>query len=95
MRVKNPQNYTLMGFRKSNTKGKMYDGKLLNKTTNKIKYVPFGSNTAENYHDLTGLNEYPHLIHKDKRRRILFKKRHKKNSKYKYSSAWFSYNYLW
>jgi len=95
MRVPNPGDYKLNGFRKSTRKNKMYDAILSNKKTGKHKIIPFGDNKMENYRDVTGLNLYPKLIHGDKKRRKNFRARHKKNAKYKFSSAWFSYYYLW
>lgn len=95
VRVSNPEDYILIGFRKSNKKNKKYDGILKNKKTSKIKHISFGDNRFENYRDKTGLNLYDNLIHGDKKRRKKFRKRHEKNAKYKYSSAWFSYHYLW
>ena len=61
--------YKLLGYRKSKTTHKKYDAILENRKTKKLKYVPFGDNRYENYHDLTGLNLYPHLLHGDKKRR--------------------------
>lgn len=95
MRVKNPQNYKLLGFRKSKTKNKMYDGIIINKYTKKRKIVPFGSTLYENFSDLTGLNLYPTLIHNDNKRRRNWIKRHKRNLKYKFSSSYMAYKYLW
>lgn len=95
VRIKNPENYKLLRFEKSNTKNKMYDAILFNVKTKRKKKIPFGDNKMENYRDITGLHLYPHLIHNDKRRRKLFRSRHRKNSKFKFSSAYFSYYYLW
>ena len=95
VRLNNPNNYKFIKFEKSKTKNKMYDAILYNINTSKFKRIPFGDNKMENYRDITGLNSYPNLIHNDKHRRKLFRKRHYKNAKYKYSSAYFSYNYLW
>jgi len=58
--------------------------------------VPFGDKRYENYHDLTGLNLYPKLLHRDKHRRKLYRIRHKKDIKPGYySPGWFSYYILW
>lgn len=95
MRIKNPEDYTLKGFRKSKTKGKMYDAILKHKVTDKNKYIPFGDNQMENFRDRTGLNLYPNLIHGDKERKKKWIARHRKNIKYKFSSAYFSWKYLW
>ena len=95
MVLKNPDDYEFYGFRVSKRKNKMYDAILRNKKTNKRVHVPFGDPTMENYRDKTGLNAYPHLIHGDAKRRLSFKKRHKKNAQRLYSPAYFSYFYLW
>jgi len=88
--------YKLIGFEKSNRKNAMYNGVLERKTDKKIVRVPFGSTEYQNYHDLTGLNLYPHLIHGDDKRRRLYKIRHQKDLKSGYYSAgFFSLNFLW
>jgi hypothetical protein len=90
------KNYTLIGYDKSKTKGKMYDAILERKSDNKIIKVPFGSNQYNNYRDISGLNLYPQLINPDKERRRLYKIRHKKDlRKNYYSPGYFSYNILW
>jgi hypothetical protein len=86
--------YRLLGYRRSKTKNKMYDAILQGKS--KTYIVPFGDNRYENYQDLTGLNLYPELIHGDKKRRKLYRARHKKDLKANhYSPGYFSYNVLW
>ena len=88
--------YKLVGFEKALRKNKMYNGVLERKTDKKIVRVPFGDNRYQNYHDLTGLNLYPHLIHGDDKRRRLYKIRHQKDIKDGYYSAgYFSYFFLW
>jgi hypothetical protein len=88
--------YKLLGYKKSKTKNKKYDAILENKTTKKIKNIPFGDNRFENYHDKTGLNLYPKLIHGDKKRRKAYKARHKKDVRIGYYSAgYFAFNKLW
>jgi hypothetical protein len=94
MRIDNPEDYILSGFEKSNTKNKKYDAILRDKE-GKIKRVPFGDIRYEHFRDSTPNKLYSHLDHNDNNRREAFRKRHKNNSKYKYSSAYFSYNYLW
>ena len=95
VRISDPENYKFLRFEKSNNKGKMYNAILVNKSTNRERKVPFGDSNMENYRDKTGLNLYPNLIHGDKERRKSFRARHKENAKHKFSSAYFSYNYLW
>ena len=88
--------YKLLGYRKSKTKHKKYDAILENKTTKTIHTVPFGDKKYSNYRDLTGLNLYPNLLHGDKKRRILYRARHKKDLKEGYySPGYFSYFILW
>jgi hypothetical protein len=88
--------YKFVGFRKSKTKGKMYDAKLKSRTTGKIKHVAFGSSSYQNYRDVTGLNLYPRLIHGDKERRRRYHVRHKHYVKVGYYSAgYFAMKYLW
>lgn len=95
MRIDNPEDYKLLGFRKSKTEGKKYDAILENKITKKIKHVPFGDKTMQHYKDVTPLKLYSHLDHNDKQRRDNFRSRHGENAKYKFSSAYFAQKYLW
>lgn len=89
-------NFKLIGFQKSKTNDKMYDAVLLNPHLKKVVLVPFGSKNYQNYHDLTNLNLYPHLIHGDKKRRLAYRARAKHNIKNNYySPSYFSYFYLW
>ena len=67
--------YKLLGYRKSKRPKKKYDAILQNKTTKRLKHIPFGDNRYQNYHDRTGLNSYPNLIHGDPNRRRLYKLR--------------------
>ena len=88
--------YQLTGFRRSKTKGKMYDAVLKSKRNSREIRVPFGDSTMENFHDKTGLNLFPHLIHGDEKRRKAFQARHKGFLKDNYySPSYFSYYYLW
>lgn len=95
VRIKDPRNYKFDHFRKSHTKGKMYDAILINKKTGRHKTIPFGDNKMENFTDKTGLSLYPHLVHGDRKRRKNFRSRHRKNASHKFSSAWFSFYFLW
>jgi len=88
--------FNLSGFEKSNRKGKMYNALLERVSDGKIIRVPFGSTQYQNYRDITGLNLYPHLIHRDTDRRRRYQARHQvylKNGYY--SSGLFSLLYLW
>jgi len=88
--------YKLDGFEKSKRKDKMYNALLRQRRTNKIIKVSFGHNKMQNFHDKTGLNAYPKLIHGDPVRRRLYKARHKSYLKVGfYSPSYFSFYYLW
>lgn len=90
------QEYKLVGFRKSTRKGKMYDAILENKETKRLKHIAFGDNQMENYHDKTGLNLYPSLIHGNTKRRDNYRKRARGKVKNGfYSPSYFSYFFLW
>ena len=95
VRVKNPNEYKHIGFEKAKIKSKMYSAILKHKKTGKIKKIHFGDPKMQNFRDVTGLNLYPQLIHGDKERRRRFRARHKNNAKYKFSSGFFSFYYLW
>ena len=95
VRVKDPNNYTFVKFRKSNSAGKKYDAILKNKSTGRTKTVPFGAIGYDHYKDSTGLGLYSKNNHNDKARRTRFRTRHAKNAQHKYSSAWFASKYLW
>ena len=88
--------YKLIGFEKSKRKNKKYNAIIENKQTNKQIRIPFGSIFHENYHDKTGLNLYPNLLHHDKDRRKRYQARAKNKLKPGYYSAsWFAFSYLW
>jgi hypothetical protein len=93
--VDNPNNFKLVGFRKSKTKNKKYEAMLENKKTEKIKFIPFGDKRYEQYQDKTGLDVYSHKNHNDKKRRELYRKRHEGEDKNKFSSGYFAMKYLW
>jgi len=95
MIITNPNNYTLINFRKSKTKNKKYDAILMDMKTNKLKYVPFGDVNYNQYKDRTGLNIYSNKDTMDIKRRDLYRKRHAGEEKNKFSSGYFSYYYLW
>lgn len=91
----NPENYKFIEFKKSSTKNKKYDAIMMNLKTNKIKKIQFGDVRYNQYEDKTGLDVYKHLNHYDKNRRKLYRKRHAGEDKNKYSSGYFSLNFLW
>jgi hypothetical protein len=89
--------YKFVRFKKSKNPNKKYTAILINKKTNRTVNVNFGSTMYQQYKDSTGLNFYSKYDHLDKERKKRYKLRHKgegDNNK-KYSSAWFSYWYLW
>ena len=67
--------YKFIKFQRSSSINKKYDALIENKITKKIIVIPFGDVRYENYKDRTGLNLYPKLIHRDKKRRELFRNR--------------------
>lgn len=95
--IDEPNKYMFVSFKKSNNKIKKYDAILRNKTTGKTRAVPFGSRIPlmEQYKDNTGLGLYSKLDHNDKKRRDNFRKRHDCKNAKKYSSNYFSCEYLW
>ena len=88
--------YKLIGYEKSPLKYKKYRAILQDKKTKKYVNVDFGDKRYENYHDKTGLNLYPKLLHGDPERRRNYRKRHKVYLKTGYySPGYFSYYKLW
>lgn len=86
-------------FEKSPNKTKKYRALIFDGEG--VKYVDFGAIGYEQYRDKIGL--YSHLDHRDKTRRQNYRDRHGKikladgriAKDVKYTSAWFSWNYLW
>ena len=90
------KDYKLVKFEKSHTKHKKYDAIIENKETKKDKKVPFGDKRYEQYQDTTGLGIYSNKDHKDKKRRLNYRKRHETYIKKDfYSPGYFSLKYLW
>jgi hypothetical protein len=87
--------WKFLGFRKSKRKNKKYDA-ILRNIKGRIKYLPFGDSRFQHYHDLTGLDAYPHLSHNDSERRRRYRRRHRVylRSGY-YSPGYFSWTFLW
>ena len=85
--------YKLMGFEigKGNKK---YNALLKEKKTGKIKKISFGDKRYQQYED-KALKIYSHLNHYDKKRRDLYRSRHKNDKLNEYSSGFFSYYFLW
>lgn len=96
--------YKLIGFRKSEVKGKKYDAILKNRVhDNILKYIPFGGikpngEIYEQYRDSTGLGLYSDYDHGDKNRKRLYRLRHSKEKmsfgKY-WSPGYLSWRFLW
>jgi hypothetical protein len=93
VRLANPENYEHLGFEKNRGKKYKYDAILKNKKTGELRRISFGDKNYQQYHDSIG--EYSQLDHKDEKRRQLYRKRHKGEDKYKYSSGYFALRYLW
>ena len=85
--------YKLLGFEigKGNKK---YTALLKEKKTGKIKKISFGDKRYQQYEDKV-LKKYSHLNHYDKKRRDLYRSRHKKDKLNEYSPGWFSWTFLW
>ena len=85
--------YKLLGFEigKGNKK---YTALLKEKKTGKIKKISFGDKRYQQYEDKV-LKKYSHLNHYDKKRRDLYRSRHKKDKLNEYSPGWFAYYWLW
>jgi hypothetical protein len=94
MIIENPENYRFVRFQVSETKGKKYDAILQNLETKKERRVPFGDRQYGQYED-RALGTYSRFDHKDKKRRLLYINRHMNDMNNKFSSGWFSRNYLW
>jgi len=93
--------YKFVKFQRSKTKNKKYDAIIKNKETGREKRIPFGAYQTNGkpyyqYQDTTGLGLFSDYDHKDKKRRLNYRKRHKTYIKDGYYSAgWFSMVYLW
>lgn len=92
VRLSNPEKYELKDF-EVHPGSKKYNAILENKITGSIIKVAFGQKGYQQYHDKIG--RYKELDHKDIKRKILYHARHSGDKNYKYSSGWFSANYLW
>ena len=89
------KDYTFLRFEKSKRAGKKYDAVLRNKKTKREVRVPFGSITYQQYSDNTGLGLYSNKNHNDKKRRALYRARHKNDNLNDYSPGYFSWRFLW
>ena len=90
----NPEEYELLRFEVSEQKNKKYNA-ILRHNSGRLKKVPFGDKRYEQFRDSTGLGIYSNLDHGDRKRQINYLKRHEKTRHNKFSSSYFSANYLW
>ena len=100
VKVKNPHNFEHIGFEKSHLRFKKYDAILRNKKTGGIKRIPFGAIKFTDvpwsqFKDNTGLGLYSKYNNYSTKARNRFRLRHFKAAKSKFSSGWFSWNFLW
>jgi hypothetical protein len=98
MRIHNPENYTLLGIELNRGKKHKYDAVLKNTKTGENRRIPFGGKHPDGtpydqFEDRIG--HYSEYDHGDQKRRDRWLKRHSRNTDYKFSSAWFSKEYLW
>lgn len=88
--------WKLLGFKKSQAKGKKYAAYIENKTNKRIRTLNFGSTSHEQFKDSTGLGLYSGLNHGDRERKKRYKARHQVFIRDKhYSAGYFSMRYLW
>jgi hypothetical protein len=86
--------WELSSFRKSKTRHKKYDAIIENRDTGKLRYIPFGDNRYQSFHDKTGLDLYE--THGDKTRQKNYRARHRKDIRTGFfSPGYFSYYMLW
>ena len=86
--------WRLLGFKRSQVKGKKYSAYIQHKTNNRIRTINFGAIGYSTYHDKTGLRLYE--VHGNKKRRSSYKARHQVFiRKGFYSPGYFSMKYLW
>ena len=88
--------YRFLYFEKSKRRNKKYDAVLKKVGRGNVIRIPFGDERYQQYEDTTGLGEYTHLDHLDKKRRISYMKRHSGFiQKDFYSPGYYSMKYLW
>ena len=93
VRIKNPQDYKLVGYEIANDNKHKYFAILQNKKTGRQRRVGFGAKGFAQYHDK--LEHYAKMDHWDKARRRRYLSRHSKTKCFKFSSSWFSAKLLW
>lgn len=94
MRITNPEEYRFKKFERSRNENKKYDAILIHKKTGREKRVPFGGKGYEHYED-KALGLYSRWDHHDRSRRASYRKRHAGEDKYKFSSGYFAWKFLW
>jgi len=88
------EKFKIVKFEKSKVKQKKYTVYLRHRETLKIYKLHFGDSRYEQYFDKLG--RFSHLDHLDKKRRKLYRLRHRHTYDPKiYSSSWFSWRFLW
>ena len=76
-------NETIVSIVKSKKKGKKYMATIKNKKSKRIRVLHFGGLGYQQYKDSSGVGEYSHLNHGDKRRRENYFGRHSKGNRTK------------
>ena len=89
--------FRLLRFERSKNPKKKYDAVIEEVKTKKTQRVSFGSRQPlyQQYKDSTGLKLYSRLDHGDEERRKNYLARHEKTRHKKWSSSWFSWQFLW
>ena len=87
--------FRLVRFERSRTKNKKYDAIIEDRKTKRTQRVPFGQIGYAQYKDSTGLKLYSRLDHGDEERKKNYLARHEKTRHKKWSSSWFSWQFLW
>ncbi len=99
MRLEDPGNFDFLEFRRARDPRKKYDAILRNRTTGRLKRVPFGDSAYPQYFDGTGLGLYSArdlwATPDGRERQRRFFARHARAAREPFSSAWFSAHFLW
>ena len=87
--------FRLLRFERSRTKGKKYDAIIEDVKTKRTQRVPFGQIGYAQYFDSTGKKLYSRYDHKDPERRKNYLARHEKTRHKKFTPSWLSATFLW
>lgn len=87
--------FRLIRFERSRTKGKKYDAIIEDVKTKRTQRVPFGQIGYDQYFDSTGKKLYSRFDHKDPERRKNYLARHEKTRHKKHSASYYSAVFLW